>query len=160
MVLVAKNLPANTGDTRGWVQPLGQEEPLEEGMTAHSRVLAWRIPWKRSLAGYSPWGHRELDTTACLHHLCLVLGLHTGFHLSFWELSIFKAAGGRRVRLGQVIATRHFTQIQLFFLFLAVPYDMWDLSSPTSDRTYISCIGSMESQLQDFWGSPLSCFHE
>ena len=50
---MAKNLPANTGDTRGWVQPLGQEEPLEEGMTAYSRVLAWRIPWKRSLAGYS-----------------------------------------------------------------------------------------------------------
>ena len=27
-----------------WVQPLGQEEPLEEGMATHSSVLAWSIP--------------------------------------------------------------------------------------------------------------------
>ena len=27
------------------VQPLGWEDPLEEGMATHSRVLAWRIPW-------------------------------------------------------------------------------------------------------------------
>ena len=28
-----------------WVQPLGQEDPLEEETTSHSTVLAWRIPW-------------------------------------------------------------------------------------------------------------------
>ena len=28
-----------------WVRSLGQEEPLEEGMTTHSSILAWRIPW-------------------------------------------------------------------------------------------------------------------
>ena len=28
-----------------WVQYLGQEDPLEKGMTAHSSILAWRIPW-------------------------------------------------------------------------------------------------------------------
>ena len=27
-----------------WVQSLGQEEPLEEGMATHSSVLAWSIP--------------------------------------------------------------------------------------------------------------------
>ena len=26
------------------VQPLGQEDPLEEGMATHSSILAWRIP--------------------------------------------------------------------------------------------------------------------
>ena len=30
-----------------WVQFLGQEEPLEEGMATHSRVLAWRMPMDR-----------------------------------------------------------------------------------------------------------------
>ena len=35
---------------------LGWEGPLEEGMAAHSSVLAWRIPW--TLAGYGPWGRR------------------------------------------------------------------------------------------------------
>jgi len=30
-------------------------------MATHSRTLAWKI--QRSLAGYSPWGHKESDTT-------------------------------------------------------------------------------------------------
>ena len=28
-----------------WVQSLGEEDPLEKGMTTHSSILAWRIPW-------------------------------------------------------------------------------------------------------------------
>ena len=44
------------------VRPLGQEDPLEEVMATHSSILAWEIPWKRSLAGYSPCGLKELDT--------------------------------------------------------------------------------------------------
>ena len=28
-----------------WVQSLGQEDPLEEGMATHSNILTWRIPW-------------------------------------------------------------------------------------------------------------------
>ena len=27
------------------VQSLGQEDPLQKGMAAHSSILAWRIPW-------------------------------------------------------------------------------------------------------------------
>ena len=26
-------------------QSLGREDPLEEGMSTHSSVLSWRIPW-------------------------------------------------------------------------------------------------------------------
>ena len=28
-----------------WVQSLGWENPLEEGMAIHFSILAWRIPW-------------------------------------------------------------------------------------------------------------------
>ena len=28
-----------------WVQSLGQEDALEEGMATHSSILVWRIPW-------------------------------------------------------------------------------------------------------------------
>ena len=28
-----------------WVQSLGREYPLEEGMATHFSILAWRIPW-------------------------------------------------------------------------------------------------------------------
>ena len=27
------------------VQSLGQQDPLEEGMTTHNSILAWKIPW-------------------------------------------------------------------------------------------------------------------
>ena len=51
-----------------WVQSLGQENPLEEEVAAHSRILVWRIPMDRgALAGCSPWGRKELDTTAHMH---------------------------------------------------------------------------------------------
>ena len=54
-----KNPPAGQ-ETR--VRSLGWENPQEKGMTVHSSILAWRIPWTRSLAGCSPWGCKELDT--------------------------------------------------------------------------------------------------
>jgi len=39
------NLPANAGNLETWVQSLGWEYPLEEGMATHSSILVWRIPW-------------------------------------------------------------------------------------------------------------------
>ena len=57
---LVKNLPAMQ-ETQ--VQSLGWENPLEKEMATHSSILAWRIPWLRNLAGYSPWRHKESDTT-------------------------------------------------------------------------------------------------
>ena len=45
------------------VLSLGWKDSLEKGMATHSSVLACRTPWRRSLAGYSPWGGKESDTT-------------------------------------------------------------------------------------------------
>ena len=66
--LVVKNPPVKAGDL-GSIP--GSEDPLEKRMATHSSFLAWRIPWtedlaeeshgQRSLAGYSPWGPKELD---------------------------------------------------------------------------------------------------
>ena len=33
------------------VRSLGQEDPLEKEMAAHSSVLAWRIPWTEDTGG-------------------------------------------------------------------------------------------------------------
>ena len=33
------------------VQSLGREDPLEEGMAAHSSILAWRISWTEEPGG-------------------------------------------------------------------------------------------------------------
>ena len=45
------------------VWSLGQEDPLEEEMTTHSSILAWRIPWTEEPVGYSPKSYKEPDTT-------------------------------------------------------------------------------------------------
>ena len=34
-----------------WVQSLGQEHPLEEGMATHSSILAWEISWTEDPGG-------------------------------------------------------------------------------------------------------------
>ena len=41
MAQLVKNLPA-VQETR--VQPLGWEDPLEEGVATHSSILAWKMP--------------------------------------------------------------------------------------------------------------------
>ena len=57
MTQMVKNLPAMW---ETWVQSLDWEDPLEEGMATHSSILALENPKDRgSLAGYSPWGHKE-----------------------------------------------------------------------------------------------------
>ena len=42
---MVKNLPAIQEPQETWVQSLGQEDSLEEGMATHFGILAWRIPW-------------------------------------------------------------------------------------------------------------------
>ena len=65
MAQAGTNLPAMQ---KTWVPSLGQEDPLEKGTATHSSILAWRILWTRSLAGYSLWVHKESDTAKQLTH--------------------------------------------------------------------------------------------
>ena len=48
MTLTVKNL-LEMQETR--VPSLGQEDPLEKGPAAHSKILAWRIPWTEEPGG-------------------------------------------------------------------------------------------------------------
>ena len=49
---MVKNPPVNAEDVRDMgVQSLGQEDPLEKEMAAHSSILAWEIPWIEALGG-------------------------------------------------------------------------------------------------------------
>ena len=50
---LVKNPPAMQ---ETWVLFLYSEDPLEKGTSAHSSILAWRIPW----------GHKDSDTTEWL----------------------------------------------------------------------------------------------
>ena len=61
-----KNLSAMR---KTWVQSLGWEDPLEEGMATHSSILAWRIPWTVEPGQLQSWGHRVGHDRATEHTL-------------------------------------------------------------------------------------------
>ena len=45
-----------------WILSLGQEDPLESEIAAHSSILIWKIAWtEKDGGGYSPWGLKESD---------------------------------------------------------------------------------------------------
>ena len=50
---LGKNLPAVL---ETWLRSLGWEDPLEEGMTTCSSILAWRIPWTEESGGFQSMG--------------------------------------------------------------------------------------------------------
>ena len=52
-----KNLPAMLTI---WIQSLGQEDPLEKEMAAHSNILAWRIPWTEEPDGLQSVGSQRV----------------------------------------------------------------------------------------------------
>ena len=60
---MVKNLPTmqETG-----VPSLGQEDPLEKGMAAHSSILAWRTPWTEVPGGLQSMGSQRVTNISTL----------------------------------------------------------------------------------------------
>ena len=58
-----KNLPASAGDAGDGFDSRVRKDPLEEEMATHCSISPGKFCGQRSLAGYSPWGHKESDTT-------------------------------------------------------------------------------------------------
>ena len=60
---MVKNLPVNAGDRRdlGSIPGLGRSPGGGHGNPLQYSCL--ENPMQRGLAGYSPWGHKELDMT-------------------------------------------------------------------------------------------------
>ena len=59
MAQTVKCLPAVGGT---WVRSLGQEDPLEKEMAAHSRTLAWKIPWMEEPGRLQSAGSHRVQT--------------------------------------------------------------------------------------------------
>ena len=55
---MVKNPPAMW---ESWVQSLGWEDPLEEGMATHFSILAWRIPWAEEPGGLQSMGSQRAE---------------------------------------------------------------------------------------------------
>ena len=56
---MVKSLPAMQ---ETWVQSLGWEDPLKEGMATHSSTLAWKIPMDRGAWRAAIYGITESQT--------------------------------------------------------------------------------------------------
>ena len=51
-----------------WVQSLGWEDPLEEGMATYSSILAWRIPWRQEPSGLQSMGSQRVRHDGATKH--------------------------------------------------------------------------------------------
>ena len=60
MGLVVENLPVNAEDTGELGSIPGSGKPLEEGMAALSRILAWRILWTEEPGGLQSMGSQRV----------------------------------------------------------------------------------------------------
>ena len=60
LVVRVKNLPAMQEIL---VRSPGWEDSPEKGMATHSTILPVEFHRQRSLVGYRPWSHKELDMT-------------------------------------------------------------------------------------------------
>ena len=69
VVLVAKNLPGNAGDIRdpGLIPGSGRSPGGGHGNPLQYSCLE-NPHGQRSLTGYSPWNHKESDTTEATEH--------------------------------------------------------------------------------------------
>ena len=55
-----KNLPAMQETQEMQLPSLGQEDPLEKEMAAHSSILAWEIPWTEEPGGLQSMGSQRV----------------------------------------------------------------------------------------------------
>ena len=60
MAQTVKNPPAMW---ETWLQSLGGEDPLEEGMAIYSSILTWRIPWTEEPGRLQSIGSKDSDMT-------------------------------------------------------------------------------------------------
>ena len=71
---------------RGRLEPWVGEIPLEEGMAAHSRILAWRIPWTEEPGGLQSMGSQKLHVTEWLKDNAIIV-----FTLTLWAVRVLVA---------------------------------------------------------------------
>ena len=58
--LSSKESSCSVGAPGTWVQSLGQDNPLEEGMATHSCILGWSIPWAEEPGGLQSVGSQRV----------------------------------------------------------------------------------------------------
>ena len=86
---VVKNPPAMQEPQEPKVQPLGQEDPLEEEMAPHSSILAWEIPWTEEPGGLHLWVAKSRANTQIFRTSKSLEDFLSFFCLSHLKFSFF-----------------------------------------------------------------------
>ena len=88
-MLSGKESSSKSGYARR-IPSLSREDPLEEGMATPLPVfLPGESHGQRSLVDYSPWGHKESDTTESNDHVCtLTLNVRHNFSIKIKDPGI------------------------------------------------------------------------
>ena len=113
------------------------------------RKIPWRRAWQctpvflpgeshgpRILVGYSPWGRKESDMIEQLNHRTLGEGSPEST-ITRWLFCLLYLIKHASLSLSSCF--------YLFNFFLAMPWDLWDLSSLTKDWTWDVCNERMRS---------------
>ena len=79
-----KNLPEMWGTC---IRSLSWEDPLEKGMTTHSSILAWIIPWTEEPAGLQSTGSQSWTRLSDSH-----TNTHTQTHVFIWPSWVLAVA--------------------------------------------------------------------
>ena len=111
----------------------------------HARILAWRIPWTEEPAGYSPWGHKESDTTEQLTHIHLqafcipeesVCSHFISTSICFYLFKILLMWTIFKVFIEFCYNIASAVYVSVFW-----PRGMWAISFLTRDLTHTPCTG-------------------
>ena len=141
MVLVVKNLPASAGgvrdETRVW--SLGQRDSLEQGMASTPVFLSGESHGQRSLVGYSPWGHKESDTTEATWHMYT----NTHVYTSRWFILL---RSRQRFRRAPGLSSLSFSQYPLLSILHTVIF-MPQCYSPSSSHRLLPPLWPQVSSL-------------
>ena len=70
-----------------WVRSLGQEDPLEKEMEAHSSILAWKVPWIAEPRRLQTMGSQRVghDCTTSLH---MYMHIRFSIYIQIYRLSL------------------------------------------------------------------------
>ena len=116
-----KKKPAcQCGRCQRLVQPLGQKDPLEEGMVTHSGILAWRIPWTEEPGRLQSIGSQRVGhdwSNLARHNKCICS------HIKRWVFWIYVNEQFRKLH-----------QVKPTALCIMVHYEYWFMLSSISQK--------------------------
>ena len=104
-----------------WIQSLGWKDPLEEGMTTQSSILAWRIPMDRGAWRATVHGVAKSQTQLSMSH--------------FWCVLEFCFCGIILIRKVNIFL--HFVYLVYTFLFITVYSCFLTPGPPVKSQVYI-----------------------